>query len=85
MLKEEKIGGPKAGDQLSRENKKMIKEKLQEIINLLDTTDKDTEKFDRGNATAGTRVRKQAMEAIKLLKDMRAEIIEVRNSRKNNN
>ena len=62
----------------------MIKEKLQEIIGLLSESDKDTQKFDRGNATAGTRVRKQAMEAIKLLKDMRAEIIEVRNARKSN-
>tara|TARA_Y100001938_G_scaffold33803_1_gene46416 strand:- start:1260 stop:1448 length:189 start_codon:yes stop_codon:yes gene_type:complete len=62
----------------------MIKERLQEIIELLATADKDTQKFDRGNATAGTRVRKQAMEAIKLLKDMRAEIIEVRNERKSN-
>jgi len=62
----------------------MIKDKLAEVLELLETTDKDAEKFDRGNATAGTRVRKQAMEAIRLLKEMRAEIIEVRNSRKAN-
>jgi hypothetical protein len=60
----------------------MIKERLQEIIDLLGDTDRDTQKFDRGNATAGTRVRKQAMEAIRLLKDMRSEIIEIRNDRK---
>ena len=60
----------------------MIKDKLEEIIELLSDADKDTQKFDRGNATAGTRVRKQAMEAIKLLKDMRSEIIEIRNDRK---
>jgi len=60
----------------------MIKSKLEEIIELLSDTDRDTQKFDRGNATAGTRVRKSAMEAIKLLKDMRAEIIEIRNQRK---
>ena len=60
----------------------MIKERLEEIIELLSEADKDTQKFDRGNATAGTRVRKQAMEAIKLLKDMRSEIIEIRNDRK---
>jgi len=63
----------------------MIKDKLEEIIELLAEADKDTQKFDRGNATAGTRVRKQAMEAIKLLKDMRSEIIEIRNDRKVNN
>ena len=63
----------------------MIKDKLEEIIELLSDADRDTQKFDRGNATAGTRVRKQAMEAIKLLKDMRSEIIEIRNDRKINN
>jgi hypothetical protein len=63
----------------------MIKDKLEEIIELLTETDRDTQKFDRGNATAGTRVRKQAMEAIKLLKDMRSEIIDIRNDRKVNN
>ena len=62
----------------------MINEKLEEIIELLAEADKDTQKFDRGNSTAGTRVRKTAMEAIKLLKEMRAEIIEVRNDRKSN-
>ena len=62
----------------------MIKERLEEIIELLHSTGKDTEKFDRGNATAGTRVRKKAMEVIKLLKEMRSEIIDIRNERKNN-
>lgn len=63
----------------------MIKEKLEEIIELLAETDRDTQKFDRGNATAGTRVRKTAMEAIRMLKDVRSEIIEIRNDRKVNN
>ena len=62
----------------------MIKDRLEEIVELLAEADKDTQKFDRGNATAGTRVRKTAMEVIKLLKEMRAEIIEVRNDRKSN-
>ena len=62
----------------------MIKDRLSEVLELLESAGKDTDKFDRGNATAGTRVRKNAMEAIKLLKEMRAEIIEVRNSRKAN-
>ena len=64
--------------------RKMIKDRLEEIIELLHSTGKDTEKFDRGNATAGTRVRKKAMEVIKLLKEMRSEIIDIRNERKNN-
>ena len=60
----------------------MIKDRLSEVLELLESAGKDTDKFDRGNATAGTRDRKQAMEAIKLLKEMRAEIIDVRNGRK---
>ena len=62
----------------------MIKDRLQEVIELLSDTDRDTQKFDRGNAPAGTRVSKAAMEAIKLLKEMRTEIIEIRNDRKVN-
>mgnify|MGYP003627377780 CR=1 FL=1 len=62
----------------------MIRERLEEIIELLHSSARDTEKFDRGNSTAGTRVRKEAMEAIKLLKEMRSEIINTRNERKNN-
>jgi hypothetical protein len=62
----------------------MIRERLEEIVTLLNDAERDTQKFDRGNATAGTRVRKTAMEAIKLLKEMRLEIIEVRNDRKAN-
>lgn len=84
MWKIEKLVGRQVGDH-GIWRTKMIKERLQEIIELLDQTDRDTQKFDRGNATAGTRVRKQAMEAIRLLKDMRSEIIEIRNDRKTNN
>lgn len=62
----------------------MIKDRLTQVLELLESAGRDTDKFDRGNATAGTRVRKNAMEAIRLLKEMRAEIIEVRNSRKAN-
>ena len=62
---------------------KMVQDDLENIINLLGESDNDAEKFDRGNSTAGTRVRKQVMEAIKLLKEIRAEIIETRNDRKN--
>ena len=63
---------------------KMIKDDLEDIVEMLCDGCKDADKFDRGNATAGTRIRKRAMEVIKLLKDMRAEIIEVRNDRKEN-
>ena len=62
----------------------MIKNDLEDIVEMLCDGCKDADKFDRGNATAGTRIRKRAMEVIKLLKDMRAEIIEVRNDRKEN-
>ena len=60
----------------------MIKEDLEQIIELLCLADKDAAKFDRGNTTAGTRIRKSAMEAIKLLKGMRADIIDIRNDRR---
>lgn len=62
----------------------MIKNDLEDIVEMLCDGCKDADKFDRGNATAGTRLRKRAMEVIKLLKGMRAEIIEVRNDRKEN-
>ena len=38
----------------------MVINKLNEIIDTLNEAKTDAEKFDRGNATAGTRVRKNA-------------------------
>ena len=53
----------------------MITQKLKEIIEALSSSEADAEKVLSGNASAGRRVRKVCMEAIKDLKDLRAEIL----------
>jgi len=57
-----------------------IESKLQTIVDGLTTAVSDAEKFDRGNASAGTRVRKAAMAATKTLKALRTEVQEIKNS-----
>ena len=57
-------------------------ERLQRIVTSLHDRKLDARKFDEGNASAGTRVRVAAMEAIKALKDLRKEVQEVKGSRK---
>ena len=54
----------------------MILERLQEIISELSLAVRDAEKFDNGNASAGRRVRKSAMAAIKELKTLRTEVMD---------
>ena len=58
-----------------------IETELTNIVNTLTTAINDAQKFDGGNASAGTRVRKAAMEATKGLKNLRATVTEVKNSR----
>ena len=53
----------------------MVLDRLQEILSELSLAVRDAEKFDGGNASAGRRVRKSAMEAIKELKVLRAEVM----------
>ena len=53
----------------------MVLDRLQEILSELSLAVRDAEKFDVGNASAGRRVRKSAMEAIKELKVLRAEVM----------
>ena len=60
----------------------MILERLQEILSELSLAVKDAEKFDNGNASAGRRARKSAMEAIKELKVLRAEVMSELHERK---
>ena len=57
-----------------------IETKLQSIVDDLTTAVADANKFDRGNASAGTRVRKAAMAATKGLKAVRTEVQEIKNS-----
>jgi hypothetical protein len=60
----------------------MVENKLSEIIELLCEVSPDAVKFDKGNAAAGTRVRKAAQEAANALKDLRKAVSEVKNERK---
>ena len=57
-----------------------IENELQTIITNLNTALTDATKFDGGNASAGTRVRKAAMEATKSLKNLRATVTNIKNS-----
>jgi len=53
----------------------MISEKFKEILADLQDAERDSEKCDRGNASAGRRLRKAALNAMKELKELRADII----------
>jgi len=51
-------------------------ETLQKIKELTETLSVDTEKFYKGNKSAGTRARKSAQEIKALLQQLRVEILE---------
>ena len=51
---------------------------LQKIKTLVETLSFDHEKYEKGNKTAGTRVRKTSQELRELLKVLRSEILEER-------
>ena len=59
----------------------MVTKKLQEIVDLLCQSTEDAEKCENGNASAGTRVRKVALEATKQLKELRSLILDIRKSK----
>jgi hypothetical protein len=54
----------------------MIVEKLNEILAELQSAEEDAEKCESGNASAGRRLRKSSMAAIKGLKELRALVLE---------
>lgn len=54
----------------------MIVEKLKVIMEELASATEDAEKCETGNASAGRRLRKISMNAIKELKELRAVILE---------
>lgn len=54
---------------------------LQSVIDSLQAALADAEKFDKGNASAGTRVRKAAQEGKKALHDLRTTVQEIKNTR----
>jgi hypothetical protein len=57
-----------------------IENKLQGVVDGLAAAVADAAKFDKGNGSAGTRVRKAAMEAAKSLKAIRTEVQTIKNS-----
>ena len=61
----------------------MVENKLSEVIEFLCSVKGDAEKFDGGNASAGTRIRKAAQDAVHALKDLRKTVSETKNERKN--
>jgi hypothetical protein len=58
-----------------------IQSDLQAIVDALNSAIADAGKFDGGNSSAGTRVRKAAMEATKGLKALRGSVTDAKNSR----
>lgn len=59
-----------------------ILESLDSIIADLQAAREDAEKFDGGNASAGTRVRKVAQAGKKALHSLRGEVQEIKTARK---
>lgn len=57
-------------------------ESLQRVIEVLESAKIDADKFDRGNASAGTRLRKSVLEARKDLEDIRRSVQATKKSRK---
>lgn len=55
----------------------MIVQKLKKILEDLCNAESDAEKCESGNVSAGRRVRKTAMTAIKELKELRSEVLEL--------
>jgi len=56
----------------------MISEKVSELIRKVSLLQRDAEKCDLGNASAGTRVRKDLMSLIKEMKELRQCVLEQR-------
>jgi len=59
----------------------MLVEKIEELAKKMLLVVRDAEKFDNGNASAGTRVRKDLMGLVKEIKEARQHVLEERKSR----
>lgn len=53
---------------------------FQKIKEVLEEAEKDAEKFDAGNSSAGTRLRKKMLEIGKLTKEVRKEVSDIKNA-----
>lgn len=60
---------------------KTVAELLNELINTLNGSVEDAEKFDTGNQAAGTRVRKALQSVINGSKELRKTVQEIKNSK----
>ena len=60
----------------------MIREQLEAVLAALDEAMADADKFDRGNASAGKRLRKVAVDQMKALKALRSEVMDTIHERK---
>jgi hypothetical protein len=77
--KEERNVGNQDGDQ---EIKMSLENKITELLKDLELSLRDAGKFDRGNASAGVRVRKDLMSAAKQIKEIRQFVLDEKKSRK---
>jgi hypothetical protein len=59
----------------------MLIEKVEMLEKKLLLLRRDAEKFDNGNASAGTRVRKDLMDLVKEIKEVRQLVLEKKKSR----
>lgn len=59
-----------------------MSETVTQIVTAFETWEKEDQKFEKGNNSAGTRARKALQEIAKLVKTRRAEITQERHSRK---
>ncbi len=59
----------------------MLVEKIEELAKKMLLVVRDAEKFDNGNASAGTRVRKDLMSLMKEIKEARQHVLEERKNR----
>ena len=77
---EENLAGKRGGDQ----EIKMVENKIKELLDSIEAILRDATKFDRGNFSAGVRVRKDLMKAIREIKDARQIVLDERTRRKEN-
>ena len=60
----------------------MVLEKLLSVVKDLELAVRDAEKFKGGNASAGVRLRKQAQDAVRSLKELRKLVSDAKAERK---
>lgn len=53
--------------------------KFQELKELVDSANEDAEKFEKGNSTAGTRLRQKMQEIKRLAQEVRENVSEIKN------